>query len=192
MKKIVLLVLTLSTLLLAEAIDRTGPYVALGGGYATFYDDGRLVKPIDSSYNANLIGGVFINKYLSVELSFDYYDTFKNSVGDTTDLYMLEAVTKAHYPVWRERIDFYAAFGAGGMWWKENLNSISQEDNAGILSGDLGVGLRALEWLTLNLGYRRYFFTLDHQNPTTTAEEVSVTRYYMELGSAYANIEVQF
>ena len=186
MKKTVILLLTLSTLLLAEAIDRTGPYIALGGGYAVFYDDNRLVESVEPSYNVNLIGGVFINKYLSVELNFDYYDTFKNSIGDTTDLYMIEAVAKAHYPVWRNHIDFYGAFGAGGMWWKENLHNVSQEDNSGVVSGDLGVGLRALKWLTLNLGYRRYFFTLDHQTTEST------TRYNMEVGSTYANIEVQF
>jgi len=187
MKKLLLLLLIFSTLLSAEAIDRTGPYIALGGGYATFYDDGRLGESeLDTAYNINLIGGVFINKYLSVELNFDYYDTFKNAVGDTTDIYMIEATAKAHYPVWRNRIDFYGAFGAGGMWWKENLNTLSQEDNSGVVSGDLGVGLRAMKWLTLNLGYRHYFFTLDHQNTDST------DRYYMEIGSAYANIEVQF
>jgi hypothetical protein len=187
MKKIVVLSFILTTLLFAEAIDRTGPYIALGGGYSMFYDDARLAENTDPSYNIDLIGGVFINKYLSVELNFDYYDTFENSLGDTTDVYMIEAVAKAHYPVWRNRIDFYGAFGAGGMWWKENLNNVSQEDNSGVVSGDLGMGIRALKWLTLNMGYRRYYFTLDHQDLDS-----SVTRYYMEVSSAYANIEVQF
>ena len=193
MKKIVFSLVALTSLLFSEAIDRTGPYIALGGGYATFYDDGRLgSSEIDSSYNVNLIGGAFINKYLSVELGLDYYDTFKNVAGDTTNIYMVEAIAKAHYPVWKDRIDFYGAFGAGGMWWKETLLGVSQDDKSGVVSGDLGFGLRALDWLTLNLGYRRYFFTLEHQLQTTNLTEASFIHYNMEVSTVYTNIEVQF
>ena len=193
MKKIVITLITLTTLLFAEAIDRTGPYVALGGGYANFYNDGRLgATELGPTYNVNLIGGVFINKFLSVDLMLDYFDTFENSVGDTTDIFMLEAVVKAHYPVWRDRIDFYGAFGAGGMLWKEDLKGVSQSDNSGVISGDIGVGIRAVKWLTLNLGYRRYFFKLDQLKEITTKNDEGFERYYMELSSIYANIEVQF
>jgi len=194
MKKIVITLVSLTTLLFAEAIDRTGPYVALGGGYATFYDEGRLGQTeLDPSYNVNLIGGVFINKYLSVELGLDYYDTFMNAAGDTTDIFIFEAIAKAHYPVWRNRIDFYAAFGAGQVQWKENLLGVSQKSNSGVVSGDIGVGMRAIDWLTLNLGYRRYFFTLQHDTGVKDVDGNTVyQRFYMDLSSVYANIEVQF
>ena len=193
MKKMILTLLTFTTLLFAEAIDRTGPYLALGGGYATFYDAGRLgATPLESTYNVNFIGGVFINRYLSVEFGFDYYDTFENEAGDTTKIYTFEAIAKAHYPFWRNRIDLYAAFGAGGMEWHETLDGYTQDDNSGVVSGDIGVGLRAIEWLTFNLGYRRYFFTLDHAVTATKTTEAQIIRHNMELGSVYANIEVQF
>ncbi|MGB5964738.1 MAG: porin family protein [Sulfurimonadaceae bacterium] len=190
MKKIVVLLLAFVTIALAESADRTGPYIAVGGGYAVFNDDNRMgPEPIEPSYNLNLIGGAFINKYLSVELSFDYFDTFRSEFHDnTTDIYIFEAVTKVHYPFWKERIDLYAAFGAGGIAWKETLGGVSQEDNSGALSGDVGIGFRTLDWLTLNMGYRRYYFTLDQVDNSGVVTQ----QYNMELSSAYVNIEVQF
>jgi len=194
MKIVGTFLLMLATFAWAEPMDRVGPYVALGGGYATFYDDGRMEERVEPSYNVNLIGGVFINKYLSVELGFDYYDTFETAINkNTTKLYILDAATKAHYSFWRERIDLYAAFRAGGVFWKENLAGVPQEDNSGVVGGDAGVGYRALEWLTFNVGYKRYFFTLDHNTDTKDElDNIIYERYNMSLGSAYANIEVQF
>ena len=149
---------------------------------------------VEPSYNVNLIGGVFINKYLSVELGYDYYNTFTTaSQVNTTRIYFLDAATKAHDSVWRERIDLYAAFRAGGVFWKENLAGVAQEDNSGAVGGDIGVGFRALEWLTFNVGYKRYFFTLEHDTQTKDAlDNIVYERYNMEVGSAYANIEVLF
>ena len=193
MKK-VLLLLTLSTLLFSEAIDRTGPYLSLGGGHATLDDDQRMQGDIEHTYNINLIGGAFINEYFSVELGGDYYSTFSTLENEnSTKVYFIDAAAKAHYPFWRNRIDVYAAFGAGAIFWKENINGVSKDDRSSALRGDMGIGYRVLETLTLNLGYRRYFFILDD----TTGEildngDPEVIRYNMQIGSAYANIEVQF
>ncbi len=189
MKKIVMLLLLLASSVVSGADDRTGPYLAVGGGYAVFYDDKRMgTEPVKDSYNINVIGGAFINKYLSVELGLDYFDTFRNEFDDVTDIYIIDATAKAHYPVWRDRIDLYAAFGAGSVNWKENVSGITHEDSSGVLKGDVGVGFRSWEWLTLNIGYRRYYFTLDQlDNGGLVAQQ-----YNMELSSAYANIEVQF
>ncbi len=194
MKIVGMILLMMATLGWAEPMDRIGPYVSLGGGYATFYDDKRMQERVEPSYNINLIGGVFINKYLSVELAYDYYNTFTTaSQVNTTRIYIVDAAAKAHYSFWRERIDLYAAFGAGGIFWRESLAGVSQEDNSGSIRGDAGVGFRALEWLTLNLGYRRYFFTLEHDTGTKDAlENIIYDTYNMEIGSAYANIEVLF
>lgn len=197
MKKIVLALLGLVTLSFAEPMDRTGPYIAIGGGYAVFEDDQRMVAQasgVDHSYNINIIGGAFINRYLSVEIAYDYYETFVNDENaDTTKLSVIDVAAKAHYPFWKERIDLYGAFGAGQVYWVENLGGISRDDKSGILRGDVGVGYRALNWLTFNVGYRRYFFTLDHQTGEIDADNnIIYERYNMELGSAYANIEVQF
>jgi len=192
MKKIVSALLFCLSLLSAESADRTGPYIAAGIGYAIFNDDQRMeAETVDSSYNLNIIGGVFINKYLSVELSYDYFKVFENSFNaNTTKVSIIDVDAKAHYPLWRERIDLYAAFGAGEIMWRETLNGVVQDDTSGVLRGDVGVGFRALDYLTLNLGYRRYFFQLDHN--IGTADNIIYERYNMSVSSAYATIEVLF
>ena len=197
MKKLIIALLSVVTFAFGEPMDRTGPYIAVGGGYAVFDDDHRMeAEPsgITPSYNLNIIGGAFINRYLSVEIAFDYYDTFVNDDNEnTTKLYIADVAVKAHYPLWDNRIDLYGAFGAGQVYWDEDLNSISQENTAGALRGDIGVGYRAVDWLTLNIGARRYFFTLDHQTGEIDADGNTVIKqYFMDLSSAYANIEVQF
>ncbi len=196
MKKVFLVLVTLVTLSFAEPADRTGPYIAVGGGYALFEDDRRMEtasQEVNPSYNLNIIGGAFINRYLSVELSYDYYDTFVNDLNEnTTKLSIIDVATKAHYPLWKERIDLYGAFGAGQVFWSENLNGVRQDSKSGILRGDVGIGYRPLNWLTFNVGFRRYFFTLDQQTGTDSDGNVLYHRYYMELSSGYANIEVQF
>jgi len=195
MKKILLSLMALVTLALAEPVDRTGPYIAVGWGYAVFNDDGRMqAASLDNAYNLNYIGGVFINKYLSVELAYDSYKTFENVYNlNTTKISVIDVDAKAHYPLWNERIDLYGAFGAGQVFWSENLNGITQSDKSGVLRGDVGVGFRALEWLTMNVGYRRYFFTLDHNTGTKDSENnIIYERYKMKVSSVYATIEVQF
>lgn len=189
MKKLFIALFVLVNMALAEEVDRTGPYIAVGGGYAVFDDDNRMgSEPIDPSYNLNFIAGAFINTYLSVELAIDYYNTFTNTANDTTKIYIYDAAAKGHYPLWNNRIDLYAAFGAGGITWNETLNNITQESSSGAVRGDAGVGFRALEWLTFNAGFRRYFFTLDKVD----ANGLLTEQYKMELSSVYANIEVQF
>ncbi|MCJ7765849.1 MAG: porin family protein [Thiovulaceae bacterium] len=195
MKKILLLLMTFVTLSLAEPADRTGPYIAVGGGYAVFNDDGRMqAAVVDNSYDLNIIGGVFINKYLSVELTYDSFRIFENVYNlNTTKLSVIDVDAKAHYPFWKDQIDLYGAFGAGQLYWSENLNGTVRDANSGVLRGDIGVGFRALEWLTLNVGYRRYFFTLDHNTGTKDSDNnIVYKRYNMDVSSAYANIEVQF
>ncbi len=195
MTKIAALFLLITTLALAEPADRTGPYIAIGGGYAVFDDDDRMeAEQIDPSFNVSITGGAFINKYLSVELCLDYYETFTNETNtNSTGIYFFDAAVKAHYPFWKERIDLYAAFGAGGIAWKENLNGVSQNDNSSATRGDVGIGFRAQEWLTFNVGFRRYFFTLDHDTGTIDPDNnIIYERYNMQVSSGYANIEVQF
>jgi len=197
MQKLLGLLLVLSTLVWGEALDRTGPYLSLGVGYATLEDDGRMqTQKIDPQKNYTLMGGAFINKYLSVELNIDYFEPFTNAENEnTTTTFIVDVGAKAHYSVWHDRIDFYGAFGAGSILWKEKLNGVSQDDKAGVLRGDLGIGFRAVEWLTLNIGLRRYYFTLDHSYETKDSENNPVynyDRFNMTATSAYANIEVQF
>lgn len=197
MKKIVLLLLSLVTLSLGEPMDRTGPYLAVGVCYAVFDDDLRMeAEPlgINSSYNVNIIGGAFINRYLSVEIAYDYYSVFENDLNvNTTKLSVADVAAKAHYPFWKERIDLYGAFGAGQIYWSENVNGNTQEDQSGVLRADVGVGFRALKWLTINVGYRRYLFTLEHDTGETDADSnIIYQQHNMKLSSAYTNIEVLF
>lgn len=193
MKKFLLLVL-FSHLLFAEARDRTGPYLSLGGGYANLDDDNRMQGKVDGSYNVNLIGGAFINKYFSVELGVDYYGKFTTADNkNSTSIYFVDAAAKVHYPFWRNRIDVYGTFGAGAVLWKEYYNEENSHDRSSALRGDIGIGYRFLDTLTLNLGYRRYFFTLDDDTGDFLENgDPKIIRYNMQIGSAYANIEVQF
>ncbi len=185
MQRYIFVLIAVATIVLADPPDRTGPYIALGGGQAKLYDADRMgTEKINDTSNINLIGGAFINKYLSVELGFDYYGTFENnSQTASTRVHFIDAAAKAHYPFWKERIDLYAAFGAGAMFWTETLNGKNQKANSGSTRGDIGVGIRALRWLTFNVGYRRYFYIIENQD---------AKRYNMSIGSTYANIEVQF
>ena len=195
MKKILVSLMALVTLALAEPADRTGPYIAVGWGYAVLNDDGRMqAASLDNAYNLNFIGGVFINQYLSVELAYDTYKTFENVYNlNTTKISVIDVDAKAHYPFWNDKIDLYGAFGAGQVFWSEDLNGVSQGDKSGVLRGDVGVGFRALEWLTMNVGYRRYYFTLDHNTGTKDSENnIIYERYDMKVSSVYATIEVQF
>lgn len=189
MKKVLFLAMLLPLVLGAEALDRTGPYLAVGGGYATFKDKGRLEESLNSTKNGFITGGAFINKYLSVELFFDYFDTVTTKNREnTTDLYFFGVDTKAHYPFWKDRIDLFGSFGAGGVSWRERLNDVFQKQKSSSLMGEAGVGVRVVEDVTLNVGYRRYFFTLVEQNETGNIEK----QYKMEMSSLYANVEVQF
>ena len=193
MKKLLVLII-FTALLFAEAIDRTGPYLSLGGGYAGLDDDKRMQGDVESSYNVNLIGGAFINKYFSVELAVDYYDKFTTADNtNSTTVYFIDAAAKVHYPFWRNRIDIYASFGAGAVLWKEHYNGGDENDRSSALRGDVGIGYRLLDDLTLNLGYRRYFFILDDDTGGLLENgDPEIIRYNMQIGSAYANIEVQF
>ena len=188
MRRLCLFLTLVALSLWAEPMDRTGPYIAAGGGYTAFYDDGRLGEgKIDNSYDLLLVGGAFINKYLSVEMTVDYFDTFGSQAHEnTTRVYMLEASAKAHYSFWKERIDLYGAFGAGGIFWKENIDGVGDKDNSGVTSGDLGVGFRVMRDLTINVGYRRYFFILEDSKTSV------LKKYNMQTGSVYSTIEVQF
>ena len=197
MLRILSFLLLFNTLVYSEAVDRTGPYLAIGMGYASLEDDGRMqAKKIDTQNNYMLVGGAFINKYLSVELNIDYFKPFTNDENENvTTAFIVDVAAKAHYPLWQDRIDLYAAFGAGSILWSEKLNGVSQDDNAGVLRGDLGVGFRAVDWLTLNVGVRRYYFTLDHSYETKDVDNNPVynyDRFNMTATSAYANLEVQF
>ena len=189
MRKSLFLVMFLPLMLGAEVLDRTGPYLAAGGGYATFKDKGRLEGTLNSTQNGFITGGAFINKYLSVELMVDYFDTVTTqNKENTTDLYFFCIDTKAHYPFWKDRIDLFGSFGAGGVSWKETLNGVSQKEKSSALMGEAGVGVRVVEDVTLNVGYRRYFFTLVQNDLTGHIEK----QYKMEMSSLYASVEVQF
>jgi len=189
MRIIIATVLFLPLLAWGEVTDRTGPYLAVGGGHTTFKDEGRLEAHTNNSNNGFFTAGAFINKYLSVEIALDYYDTITTDTNDNiTDLYFFYIDTKAHYPFWKDRIDLFAAFGAGGVSWDERLNGVTQQDKSSALMVEAGVGIRVMPSLTFNMGYRRHFFTLIQEDLVGNENQ----QYKMEMSSLYGSIEVQF
>jgi len=181
-KKYLLVMLVLLSLE-AEELDRTGPYIALGGGYA-LYEDGRQSNlKMEPSYNINFIAGAFINKYLSVELALDYYNEFQSKdLSDSAKAMIIDVDTKAHYSFWHDQIDLYGAFGAGQIFWSENVLGVGSTSTSAVLRGDIGIGYRIGHDYTLNIGARRYFFNLEQLDDT----------YNMNINSFYTNLEVQF
>jgi opacity protein-like surface antigen len=174
--------------------DRTGPYLGLGAGLSHYNDDGRL-RSIDTEYTTayRFYAGAFINEYLSVEIDYTYLKAFSGTSESGSSIEeKFEALTVAalaHYPVWEERIDWFAKFGAGELFWGESETSQEQGDSTGTLLFGAGVGYRPIDRLTFNLGYDYYIFDLVSQGSESDA---SARRYEMGIGSVYLEVEVQF
>jgi opacity protein-like surface antigen len=174
--------------------DRAGPYLGLGAGLSHYNDDGRL-QSIDTDYTAayRFYAGAFINKHLSVEIDYNYLKAFSatsesgNSVEEKFEVLTVAAL--AHYPVWEERIDWFAKFGAGELFWQETEASQKQGDSTGTLMFGAGVGYRPVDRLTFNLGYDYYIFDL--VSPVSQSD-TSTRRYEMGIGEIYLEVEVQF
>ncbi len=171
---------------LAAGADRAGPYLEAGLGTATYEDDGRLAS-VDGAGEAQyrFIAGAFINSYLSVELGFSHFNDFegKTAEGERTreafDCLSVGAV--AHYPLFDDRIDLFAKFGAGQIFWNETGNGNRDSSAAALLYG-AGVGVRATSRLTFNVGYDFHSFGMDD----------NTTRYDMNIGSVYFDVQVRF
>jgi hypothetical protein len=177
------MLLTAVTLFAAE---RSGPFLEAGAGVGTYDDDGRLAD-IDSLnvLQVRAGAGAFINRHFSVALEYAQFEAFEGTTqaSEASRQYfrMFSADVAAHYPLFEEKMDLFAKFGAGEIFWDQkepvNLNSSSA-----VLVYGAGIGVRPVSWLTFNLGYDFYAFEMD------TGE----ASYDMNLGSAYLDLQVQF
>jgi opacity protein-like surface antigen len=178
-----LVMLAAATLFAAE---RSGPYLGAGMGIGTYDDGGRLAH-VDSRNvpQYRVSAGAFINKHLSVALDYGQFEAFEGRTEGGEDaaqhFKMFTADVTGHYPVSNDRVDLYAKFGAGQIFWDETGAS-GRSSNAGTLVYGVGVGLRPWQRLTFNLGYDFYQFGMDD----------STGSYNMSLGSAYLEFQVQF
>lgn len=168
------------------AADRSGPYLGAGAGIGIYDDSGRLAD-IESRNVPQLrvSAGAFINKHLSVALEYGQFQAFKGKTSDglsTLEYFKtLTADVFGHYPVMDDRLDLYAKFGAGEIYWDET-GAMEHSSSAATLLYGVGVGLRPWTRLTFNLGYDFYQFGMDDGTKT----------YNMYLGSAYLELQVQF
>jgi opacity protein-like surface antigen len=177
--------LLLATVLLWA--ERAGPYVGIGVGLAGYDDDGRLASVENRSQEAfRIYAGAYINENFSVEVDYNAvmeFDGVLKNGGEVTEKFsFLSTAVVLHYPVANDTTDLFVKFGASEVFWRER-GSESHKDSAAAMLLGLGVGYRLKEYLTLNLGYDAYFFSMD------ISERDS---YDMLLGAAYLKIEVQF
>ena len=168
------------------AAERSGPYLGAGVGFGTYNDDGRLQSIENSNVpQLRLSAGAFINKYFSVALDYGQFQAFqgKTDSGDKTLEYfkMITADVYGHYPVWNDRIDLYARFGAGQIFWDET-GAMEHSSTAATLVYGAGIGYRPWNRLTINLGYDFYQFSMDGDTKS----------YNMDLGTSYLEFQVQF
>jgi len=177
------IILAAASLLAAE---RSGPFLGAGMGVSNFHDDGRLaeVQSRDAA-QYRLSAGAFINKYFSVSLDYGHFESFEGvtKAGEKSreDFKVLSAGVTAHYPVFDDRFDLFASFGAGQIFW-EQYRPARVSSSAGTLLYGAGVGVRAMSRLTFNVGYQYYQFGLDDSSGS----------YEMGIGSAYLECQVQF
>lgn len=174
--------------------DRAGPYLGVGAGLSDYYDDGRLERfSTEYATSYRLYAGAFINENFSVEIDYAYlkefHGTSRSGSAVEEKFEALTVAALAHYPVWENRIDWFAKFGAGEVFWNEKEETQTQGDSTGTLLLGAGVGYRPVERLTFNLGYDYYIFNLDAQ---ATAANPSAKRYEMHIGLIYLGMEVQF
>lgn len=179
-------VIPLLTAVSLLAAERSGPYLGAGVGIGTYDDDGRLAGIENTNVpQLRLSAGAFINKHLSVALEYGQFEAFRGrtaDAGETLEYFKtLTADVVVHYPVLEERVDWYAKFGAGEIFWDETGATDHSSSAATLLFG-AGVGFRPWSRLTFNLGYDFYQFGMDD----------TAGSYTMGLGSAYFECQVQF
>ncbi len=179
----ILPVLLAATLLSAE---RSGPYLGIGAGAASYDDEGRLAAQSgDESPVFRLVGGAFINRHLSVALAYDYFGAFDGVTesGEKAEEHfkVLSARVTGHYPLLNEKMDLFATFGAGEVFWDQTTPEKRSSSAASLVYG-VGVGVWATSSLAVNVGYDLFQFGMDEGG----------NRYNMSLGTLFFDIQVQF
>ncbi len=143
--------LTMIVLLSSLYADRDGgPYLGLGYGEYTSKDSNPSAsKSENASSFINAYAGAYINKHLSVELSYlrDY-----ESNDASMEFTALSVSTLAHYPFYDDMFDIYAKFGASNIGIKN-----FEDDGFGFIYG-AGFGYRLSDLIGFKIAYDRYDF----------------------------------
>jgi len=167
-----------------------GPYLGFGYGI-TQYGDNNFYNSIleKNSKSLTFYGGAYINKHLSVELSHvsfnakglgDGFLVLDDSSSEQTVDYAATTIsTLAHYPIFEDKIDLYARFGAGEM-------SSNIADDAGFtMVYGVGIAYRFNDIFDMKIAYDTYQFGYD-ENGNKSSD------YRMKLDYLYMALEVQF
>lgn len=180
-------ILLMNTLLFGSAYGvekerNGGPYV--GGGFGvSSYDAGGYFNSVDTKLanSYNIDAGAYINKYLSVELGYmksKDFKTISSSMSEKSFNYSAITISAmAHYPIWYDSFDIYLKFGAG-----QSFTTLSSSDGSAMVVG-AGMSYRIDDMFAIKAAYDLYKF-----NYTTSTGG----GYEMNLGYAYAGVEVQF
>ncbi|MBL0708884.1 MAG: outer membrane beta-barrel protein [Sulfurimonas sp.] len=179
--KIILSILIFCSMLLADR--EGGPYIGIGYGLSSYDDDGIYKERLDKDSTASLLyAGAYINRHLSVELSyinFNQGETYKviNDSDETRSISFsaIDVSTLAHYAFFDDILDFYAKVGVGNM--KSDISS----DGFCIVYGG-GIALRFSKMWSMKIAYDRYRTDYDKGDLGKT----------IDLDVVYSAIEVQF
>jgi hypothetical protein len=161
-----------------------GPYIGLGYGLSEFNDDGAYKeKKTDNSSSIIVYGGAYINKYLSVELSYVSFNAGRaykaiNEADTEVDISFtsLNFSTLAHYAFFDDTLDFYGKFGVG------EVGSSGAGTSGFTMLFGAGIGYRFNETYSMKLAYDRYLIDYDK----TSVEK------QMQVNIIYGAFEVQF
>lgn len=184
--KIVILLLISIVSFSAELDDyERGTYIGVGYGIANYRDGGRLrsVENLDNGvYRIN--AGAYVSDAFSVEILYHHFIAFdgrtKTGVPVTEQFSVLGIAVLGHYAL-IEDVDVFARFGAGQLFWKEAGAQAGRSDAATLIGG-VGLGYKPLKWLRISGGYDFFSFGMDD----------NATRYDMQLGAPYLQMEVLF
>ncbi len=180
MRYLLVLVLFFSSL---HADREGGPYIGVGYGVSQYNSNEIYNTQEDISRAISIYGGAYINKYLSVELGYIDFTSFSSQNGymvDDTKTYKLSIFsvsTLVHYPIFNDKLDFYARFGAG---------QINFDDDSGFnFVFGVGVAIRFNSYLSLKFAYDKHPFYYDATS--NNSDDTSMNIDYI-----YSAIEVQF
>lgn len=163
-----------------------GPYIGVGAGYSKVNVDGlyNTLKK-DTSGSATFYGGAYINKYLSVELSYASFDAWHVKKGyeiddkSTLNFGALGVSTLAHYPFFDDSLDLYGRFGVAQM----SLGGASALGFSYLVGA--GMSYRLNDYVALKVAYDLYSFDYDKDGDEVADKS-------MQIEFIYSAIEVQF
>ncbi len=180
--KIILSILLFCSILLADRDG--GPYIGLGYGVSTL-DSDELYKGYVENESEALVfyTGAYINKHLSVELSYvnfnienDYKVLTDSGSEASLSFETYNVSTLAHYSFFDDILDFYAKFGVGNM----STDGLGSSGFTMLYGG--GVGVRFSEMFSMKVAYDRY--SLDYYQ--------NVNKHRMKLDFIHSAFEMQF